>query len=271
MDNRRHIHHSRHSGFSYPTSLWSRLHSAFTPIIVVVVLFIILRVAAIFPVVPTAISPDYIGLALLATFIRLLIAYALALVISVPLALLVVKSPLMERIFLPTFDIAQSIPVLAFFPVVVIFFLHFGLTDAAAVFIIFLTMLWTMVFSLVGGLKIIPTDIKDAAKVFGVKKFDYLRRVLLPAIVPSIVTGSLLTWAQGWNIIIVAEVLRTYIPGGTAASDLFGIGSVLVDASANGQNAVFIAAILVMVAAIALLNFFVWQPLLHYAERYKFE
>ena len=41
--------------------------------------------------------------------------------------------------------------------------------------------------------------------------------------VPYIVTGSLLAWAGGWNIIIVAEVLHTYIPGG--ARDLFGIGS----------------------------------------------
>jgi NitT/TauT family transport system permease protein len=94
---------------------------------------------------------------------------------------------------------------------------------------------------------------------------------VIPAVVPYLVTGSLLAWAQGWNIIIVAEVLHTYIPGGTAANDPFGIGSVLVSASANGENGLFIVALLAMVFVIAVINFLVWQKLLHYAERFKFE
>jgi NitT/TauT family transport system permease protein len=248
-----------------------RLHAAFAPLLVVVVVFVLLRIFAIFPFVPTGVSWGYIGAALLATFLRLLIAYVLALIVSIPLALLVVKSPLMERIFLPLFDIAQSIPVLAFFPIVIVFFLHFGLTNGAAVFVIFITMLWTMVFSLVGGLNTVPQDIKAAAHVFGIRGNSFVWRILLPAIVPYFVTGSLLTWAQGWNIIIVAEVLRTYLPAGSTVQDPFGIGSVLVNASASGQNGMFIVALLAMVLLIALMNFFVWQKLLKYAERFKFE
>jgi NitT/TauT family transport system permease protein len=273
MDNRRHIHHStRHIAVSYPVSLWQRVHSAFTPLVLVAALFAILGAASIFPVLPNStLTPGVIGLALLATFVRLLIAYAAALVVSIPLALLVEMNPVAERILLPLFDVAQSVPVLAFFPLIILVFVRAGYLEGAAVFIIFITMVWTLMFSLVGGLKVIPQDIKDAAKVFGVRKVAYLRKVLIPAIVPYLVTGSLLTWAQGWNIIIVAEVLHTYIPGGTAAQDLFGIGDVLVRASAGGQNGTFIVAILVLVAAIALINFFVWQKLLHYAERFKFE
>jgi NitT/TauT family transport system permease protein len=210
-------------------------------------------------------------LALLATFLRLLVAYLCALIFAIPLALLVEKSPLIERILLPVFDIAQSMPVLAFFPIIILFFIHVGFVEGAAVFIIFISMLWNIVFSLVGGLKVIPSDIKDAAKVFNITKFDYLKRIIIPGIVPYLVTGSLLAWAQGWNIIIVAEVLHTYIPGGNSSQDLFGIGNMLVKAAATGQNGTFIVAILVMIAAIALINFFIWQKLLHYAERYKFE
>lgn len=273
MDNRNHIHHStRHIAVSYPVSLWQRLHSAFTPLILVIALFLILKAASIFPVLPSnALTPEQIGLALLATFARLFIAYVCALAFSIPLALLVEWNGLAERLLLPVFDVAQSVPVLAFFPLIILVFIHAGFLEGAAVFIIFITMVWTIVFSLVGGLKVIPSDIKSAAKVFDIKGFDYLKRILIPAIIPYLVTGSLLTWAQGWNIIIVAEVLHTYIPGGNASQDLFGIGNVLVKAAASGQNGTFIVAILVMVAAIALINFFVWQKLLHYAERYKFE
>lgn len=272
MDNRRHIHHSaRHFGFSYPTSFWQRIHSAFAPLIAIIVLFILLRLFAIFPFIPAPVSTSYIVKALTLTFLRLLIAYIFALVVSIPLALMVTRSALMERLLLPLFDIVESVPVLAFFPVVVVFFLRFGFADAAAIFIIFLAMLWNIVFSLVGGLKIIPSDIKAAAQVFGIRGAAFTRKILLPATVPYLITGSLLAWAQGWNIIIVAEVLHTYLPAGAANQDPFGIGSVLVNASASGQSGVFVTALLAMILLIALFNFFVWQKLLHYAERFKFE
>ena len=195
----------------------------------------------------------------------------LALVVAVPLALLINKNKVSEHIFLPLFDIIESVPVLAFFPLIVLFFIKFNFFNGAAIFVIFLSMLWNIVFSAVGGLKAIPADIKSAAQVFKIRGFNFVRKVLLPAITPQIITGSLLAWAQGWNIIIVAEVLHTYIPGGNASQDLFGIGSILVNAAATGQNAIFLTAILFMVIAIAFLNFFIWQKLLNYAEKYKFE
>lgn len=272
MDNKKHIHHSgRHFGFSYPVSIWQRLHAAFAPVLAIVVLFVVLRVFAIFPIIPENVSLLLVFDALFTTFGRILVAYIFALIVSIPLALLVTKSAFMERLLLPLFDIAQSVPVLAFFPIVIVFFIHFGFTNGAAIFIIFLSMLWNIVFSLVGGLNVIPADIRSAAHVFGIKGIALVRKITLPAIVPYIITGSLLSWAQGWNIVIVAEVLHTYIPGGTASNDLFGIGSMLVNATAHGDNGIFVVSILSMVLLIAFLNFFVWQKLLHYAERYKFE
>jgi NitT/TauT family transport system permease protein len=213
MDNRKHIRHSgRHFGFSYPISFWQRLHSAFAPLILIVVLFAVLSVFSIFPIVSTAVSPLLIGEALLATFTRLAIAYCLALICAVPLALMVNHSPLMERLLLPLFDVAQSVPVLAFFPIIIIFFVRFDFLNAAAIFVLFITMLWSIVFNLVGGIKVIPSDIKDAAHVFGVKGTQFVRKILLPATVPYLVTGSLLAWAGGWNIVIVAEVCIPIFP-----------------------------------------------------------
>src|SRR6266481_8509268 len=170
MDNRKHIRHSgRHVVFSYPTSLWQRIHAAFAPFIIIIGFFLLLRFSFVFPFSPAHISLGAIGGALFATFVRLCIAYGVALILSIPLALLVTINPLMERLLLPVFDIAQSIPVLAFFPVIIVLFIHFGLADIAAIFIIFLSLLWNIVFSLVGGLNVIPSDIKAAAHVFGIQ------------------------------------------------------------------------------------------------------
>jgi NitT/TauT family transport system permease protein len=131
--------------------------------------------------------------------------------------------------------------------------------------------MWSIVFSVVGGLRSIPQDIKDAAKVFKLSGGNYISKILLPGVFPYIITGSLLAWAGGWNIIIVAEVLHTYIPGGTSAQDLFGIGSILVNSAAGGNQKDFLLAIFGLIILVAVLNLLVWQKLLKYAEKFKFE
>lgn len=256
---------------SYPQSLSQRLYTlVFIPLLVVVGAIILIQTFA--SGAPSqGVTLSHLFAALGATALRLLIAYCLALLLALPLALLVTHNALAERIFLPLFDIIQSLPVLAFFPVIIVFFVHWGLYNAAAIFVLFLSMLWNIVFSLVGGLHSIPQDIKDAGRIFGLRGLAYVEKVLLPASVPYLITGSLLAWAQGWNIIIVAEVLHSYLPGNNTGADLFGIGSVLVNSAASGQEQTFLLAIVVLITSIALLNFFVWQKLLRFAERFKFE
>jgi NitT/TauT family transport system permease protein len=274
MSQPKHIHHyHRHMSFSYPASLKQRLYAfVFVPALLLILVFVVIahfsqRGVQIQPVV----TWGFLISALLVTFTRLLIAYAFALLLALPLALLINHSPKAERVLLPMFDIIQSVPVLAFFPVIILFFVHYNLYNGAAIFILLVTMMWSIVFSVVGGLRVIPSDIKDAAKVFGLRGWKYTDRILLPAVVPYIVTGSLLAWAGGWNIIIVAEVLHTYIPGASTSVDLFGIGSVLVATASSGEQINFFMALLVLIIFVGILNFFVWQKLLKYAERFKFE
>jgi NitT/TauT family transport system permease protein len=205
------------------------------------------------------------------TFFRMLLAYILALVIALPLALFMGSTPRLQRILLPIADILQSVPALAFFPVVVVFFTAYRQFEFAAVFVIFLSMLWNIVFPVIGGLQTIPDDIKSAAIVFKVRGWRRLWYILLPGLFPFIITGSLLAWAQGWTIVIVAEVLHTYIPGGNLSQDLLGLGSLLVDANAQGRNGTFIASLSVMIAVVALLNLAVWQPLLFFSQRFRFD
>ena len=269
-----HIQHFHyHTKVTYPKSFLQQLYSiVLMPLIILTTTFLIL-----FFIVGTshvALSLQnfwYILKALTFTFSRLLVAFLLALVVSIPLSILITRNKTMEKIFLPLFDIIQSIPVLAFFPVIILVFVHSHFLNGAAIFIFFLSMLWNIIFSVVGGLHVIPSDVKQAAQIFHITGWMQTRKITIPAIVPYIITGSLLAWAQGWNIIIVAEVLHTYIYHGTSAQDLFGIGSVLVNSSANGQQELFLLAIIAMIILIGILNLFVWQKLLKYAEKFKFQ
>jgi NitT/TauT family transport system permease protein len=113
--------------------------------------------------------------------------------------------------------------------------------------------------------------VKAVGHVFGLSVWDRFTKITLPALFPPIVTGSILALASGWNIVIVAEALHAYAPTSSNAHDLFGIGSILVTAAASGDNSELLAAITILVIVIAVINLFVWQPLLARAERYKFE
>lgn len=205
------------------------------------------------------------------TFYRMLVAYGIAVIVAIPMALLITASPRVQRVLFPIVDILQSIPVLAFFPVVVVFFAAYGALETAAIFVIFVQMVWNVVFPVVGGLQTIPDDVKSAAIVFRVHGWRRFWYITLPAILPFVITGSLLAWAQGWTVVIVAEVLHTYIPHGSAAQDLLGLGSLLVDSNAEGRTSLFVAALAAMIVLITLMNVLVWQPLLHLAQRFRFD
>jgi NitT/TauT family transport system permease protein len=199
------------------------------------------------------------------------VAYVLSLVLAIPLALLAERNHKVESFLLPVYDVFESVPVLAFFPVAILFFVRSGFLEGAAIFMLLFSMIWNIVFSAIGGLKVIPKDVKAVGYVFGLTTWDRFTKITLPALFPPLVTGSILAIAQGWNILIVAEALHAYAPQSAHASDLFGIGSVLVNAASSGNNSDLLAAMAMLVILIALINLFVWQPLLARAERYKFE
>jgi NitT/TauT family transport system permease protein len=264
-------HHPFH--LSYKTTIQRHL----TTIGIVTIAFIVLTLLALHFANPqntfniNQVSGRIIFIASINTLLRLFVAYIFAVLISVPLALFIVSTPTIQKIFLPIADVAQSIPVLAFFPIVIVFFTASKNFELAAIFIIFIAMLWNIVFTVIGGLQTIPEDIESAAVVFNVHGIKKFWNITLPGIFPFIVMGSLLAWAQGWTTVIVAEVLHTYIPNGVPSQDLLGMGSLLVDSNAAGKIGVFLVTLTVMILLISLINLFVWQRLLHLSQRFKFD
>lgn len=273
MKKARHIHRISHTIYSsHSVSPRQHLYSLVGIPIITVLIIAILSLFLSSPISSTrnfSLGDIFLGTAF--TLLRLLISYVIALAVAIPLALLVTRNTLAEKILFPILDVLQSVPVLAFFPIIIIFFLKVNFFEGAAIFILSFTMLWEIVFTLIGGLKVLPDDINSAAKVFGIKGFNFVRRISIPSIVPHVITGSLIGWAEGWNIVIVAEVLHNYIPNGTTRDDLFGIGSIMAQASISGRNDIMIAALIVMIITIAFMNLFIWQKLLHYSEKYKYD
>jgi NitT/TauT family transport system permease protein len=256
---------------THPTTIVKRIGSGL--VLPLAIVFIASFIATGIVFVPTdyALEGGELFIALGASALRLLSAFLLALVFGIPLGLLAESNPRVEGMLLPVYDVLESMPILAFFPVIILFFIRSDFLEGAAVFILFYSMLWTIAFSVIGGMKTIPQDVQAAGKVFGLSRWQRLKQITLPALFPPLLTASILAVADGWNIVIVAETLHAYAPHDVNAHDLFGIGSILVSASASGNGQLLLVAMAFLVAFIACVNVFVWQPLLSKAQRFKFE
>jgi ABC-type anion transport system duplicated permease subunit len=128
-----------------------------------------------------------------------------------------------------------------------------------------------MFLNIVSAVKNIPTEINEVGKLFGFKGLKRISHIIIPSILPAIVTGSILSWGTGWNTIIFAEYLPSTSPTIPPVS-VPGLGSLLDKAGYEYGNTVVLIFILIIIAAIVLLmEGLVWRRLLRKFEKYHVE
>jgi len=202
----------------------------------------------------------------LLTLARLTIAYFIGLIATSLILLLISIHHRVENAILPILDILQSIPVLAFFPLIIIAFADLQMPELSAQIVLVMAMTWSVMFGAIGGLHQIPEDIMEAAQIYGAKGWRKFSKIVLPAILPNLITGSMLSFGAGWNVIIISE----YINYGKVSIRLLGLGS-LLSSSAGNDTGIFIVSLLMLVLIITLINRLVWHRLIEYSEKFKFE
>jgi NitT/TauT family transport system permease protein len=205
------------------------------------------------------------------SLMRMTAAYVLALIFSLVYGLLAAKGRAWERVMLPAIDIAQSVPVIGFFPAAIYFFVslahgRFGV-EMAAVFLIFTSQAWNMAIGVFESVKTLPNDSLEALEAFGATGWLRLKRLLLPACVPKLVYNSILSWVAGWYYLIACEIIAV----GPAHYELPGLGSYLMKAADKGRTGELIAGLLTLLAIIILMDGMVWQPLSEWAEKFRYE
>ena len=206
------------------------------------------------------------------SYYRMLAAYMAALIFSLIYGPMAASSQAAERVMLPTIDIAQSVPVVGFFPAAIYFFVaiaHGGRlgVELAAIFLIFTSMAWNMALGVYESVRTIPADSLEALEAFGATRWLRLRRLILPACVPKLVYNSILSWMAGWYFLIACEI----ITAGPAHYQLPGLGSFLMSAADKGRSGEMIVGLLVLLAIIVLMDAIVWQPLSNWAEKFRYE
>ncbi len=208
--------------------------------------------------------------AILLSFLRLTAAYLIALAWTLPVAYWIGLSPRALRIITPIAEIGAAIPAPALFPFFILFAIHvIGGMNAAAILLILSGMQWYLLFNLIGGVQNIPLDLKEGASALGLSGLQYWKRLYLPAIFPSLITGSITAWGGGWNALIVSE----YIVYRHEVHSVVGIGAMLDRAIyESGDEQMILLTLLAMILSIACLNRFFWRRVYLYAiGRFKLE
>lgn len=249
-------------------------HVASGTIVFGVIGFVGVELAASGTLGPIFNNPDTFQLPywIIRTLARMSIAYVFSLAFALAYGITAALNHRASHVMLPLLDILQSVPVLAFLPIVFIFFLNtfpgnLG-KEVSSIVLIFTAMVWAPTFGVIAGVNAIPNDIKEASRAYGMGGFQYLRQIVLPAVYPELVWSSILAWGGGWYLIPLEEYFQ-FGPG--LPNTLPGIGYYIAHAASQSDLASSIFGLLVLVGVIALIDRFVWRPLEQRADKYKYE
>ncbi|WP_328401287.1 nitrate ABC transporter permease [Streptomyces sp. NBC_00390] len=174
-----------------------------------------------------------IGLQLGISLQRVFTGFALAAVVGVLAGLLIGASRRAWLAFNPVVQVLRPVSPLAWFP---IWLSVFKDADQASVFVIFITALWPTLINTAAGAAEIPRDHRNVARVFRFGRLAYLRHVLVPNALPSVITGLRLSMGIAWMVIVAVEMLS-----GNA-----GIGFFVWDSYNAGNLSAVVAAIVLI-------------------------
>jgi bicarbonate transport system permease protein len=177
---------------------------------------------------------------ILASLKRVAISYTLAAIFGIALGILIGTNKTMSKALDPLFQLLRTVPPLAWVPISLAALRQ---NEPAALFVIFITAIWPILINTAVGVKEIPQDYNNVAKVLQLSKKEYFFNILIPAALPYIFTGLRIAIGLAWLAIIAAEIVM---------SGIVGIGFFIWDAYQNNNVSEIILA-LIYIGAVGLL------------------
>jgi len=151
------------------------------------------------------------GMGLLAYYslIRVARGFFLGVFIGTPLGFLLGVSPMMHRMLDPVIQVLRPISPLAWLPLGLVLFQK---SEPAALFAIAVCSMWPTVLNTMAGVRAIPQDYWNIAKVLRLSRVTTFTKIVLPAALPQMFTGFRLSLGIAWLVIVASEML-TGTPG----------------------------------------------------------
>lgn len=142
--------------------------------------------------------------AIAVTLLRGLIGFSIASVIGLVLGIVVSRSTLLRAAIGSLITGLQTMPSIAWFPFAI---LLFQLSEKAILFVILIGAVPSIANGVIGGVDYVPPILVRAGKNIGASGFALYRHVILPAALPSIVSGLKQGWAFAWRSLLAGELL----------------------------------------------------------------
>jgi NitT/TauT family transport system permease protein len=98
----------------------------------------------------------------------------------------------------------SPLPAIALLPLALIWF---GLGNGSLVFILIHSVLWPVALNTHSGFRAVSQTLRMVGRNYGLKGFAYIRKILIPAAFPSILTGLKIGWAFAWRTLVAAELV----------------------------------------------------------------
>jgi NitT/TauT family transport system permease protein len=225
----------------------------------------------------SSISGDYLKLNpadlpgyALRTSLRMLIALGVSLAFTFTYATWAAKNPRAGMLLVPLLDILQSIPILSFLSITIIWFLSLSPgrilgAELACVFTIFTGQAWNMAFSFYQSLRTVPPELEEAGRVFGLNGWARFWRIEAPFAMPSLIWNMMMSMSGGWFFVTISEAISV----GKTNIALPGIGSWIAVAIAQKNLPAIFEAIAAMLVVILIYDQLLFRPLVAWADRFR--
>ncbi|OAT32808.1 permease component of an ABC superfamily nitrate transporter [Buttiauxella brennerae ATCC 51605] len=195
-----------------------------------------------------------IGWNILASLQRVAVGFGLAAIVGIPAGFLIGRFTFLARMFNPIISLLRPVSPLAWLPIGLLLFQK---AEPASSWTIFICSIWPMVINTAEGVKRIPDDYLNVARVLKLSEWTVMRKILFPAVLPAVLTGVRLSIGIAWLVIVAAEMLT----GG------LGIGFWIW----NEWNNLNVENILIAIVIIGVVGLLLEQGLMLLARRFSWE
>ena len=198
------------------------------------------------------------------TLVRVVVLLVFASLIWTPIGVTIGFSPRLARVLQPVAQFFASFPANFIFPFATLGFIRLHIPiNFGSVLLMALGSQWYILFNSIAGASSIPTDLREMADDVGLHGLQRWRRLIIPGIFSSWVTGGITASGGAWNASIVSEV----VTWGSSTLTAAGLGAYIADATAKGDWPRITLGVGMMSIYVVGVNRLVWRPLYALAEK----
>jgi NitT/TauT family transport system permease protein len=197
------------------------------------------------------------------TGIRVIVLIIISSLVWIPVGVWVGQRPRIAQRIQPVIQFAAAFPANLFYPLFVIAIVSFNLNVEIWVTpLMILGTQWYILFNVIAGASMIPRDLCLAADNFGVKGWQWWKRLALPGIFPFYITGAITAAGGAWNASIVAE----WVSWGNTTLKATGLGEYIHASTMAGNFPKIALGTAMMCVYVLLFNHIIWRPLYRMAQ-----